>query len=904
MGVIWIVSIIITMVIVDEKKLNSVLFFILAVATGPLAVFVALFFPSGKKNIEKATNLEDAQRQLSGVKDSLFTLHQRVNNLETLIDKLAQHTAAPEAKDNLKVEVADEQFIKEEVQAMEKEHLQEEAVIKSQHTKDSDIETKMVEPSESTTVTTHQDMEINFGRNWLNKIGMVVFTLGMGFLISYTFKYFGPFLKIAFGYAVSAATFFIGLRLETKEKFVHFGRVLLGGAWALIYFTTYAMHHFEASRLITSQLLDLCLLALVIIGMMIHVLKYKSESAMSLAIFIAYITATLGHITTFTVIYCLFLSLMVFFLVYHFEWVKTFVISILMTYGIHYIWVMPNIAASAQKDALLGNIPDYYTMMNFIFLTSYWLVFLVGNHIARRVKDSRLVDILAATNFGNIALYAVLAYPIILKLFYSHRFEIVFSIGILYLVMALVMKKIGARKFYISDIITAIFVITFSLPLKFMPTSTLLLWLIETPFLLYVGFSFKEKIYRYLSYALAVFVGLRLLFFDYYGVSDINFSGIIWTWQEFITLWAAVAMAGCFYLTKRAKKRKELDVFDEVFDQLFAAAACFYLTFLVNLKIEEPWNSLALAVEVPILLLVGFRLKEKVFRYFSYLLSVFVGFRLIFYYSDWLNNVRFLGIIWTWQEFISLWAGIAMAASFYLTQQAKKKSQASSVDEVFDHIFPAASCFYFTSLIYSIVNQPWSSFALSIEGTVLLAVSVFLALRRFRMYAYLVFAYSALVFVTRNIYAATPFLKWFIIGFDVLVFFGIYFLVKKLSRNKHINLFFDHEETLPFWAGIMLLIFAIFHYINFHWISLSLGIAGVAIIFIGILNKDKIERWGGLLLLGLTLVRVILVDLSGLDIIFKIITFIILGLLFLGISFVYNKFFIEQKDNIKRRKND
>ena len=110
-----------------------------------------------------------------------------------------------------------------------------------------------------------------------------------------------------------------------------------------------------------------------------------------------------------------------------------------------------------------------------------------------------------------------------------------------------------------------------------------------------------------------------------------------------------------------------------------------------------------------------------------------------------------------------------------------------------------------------------------------------------------------------------------------------------------INLIFDKEETLAFWAGIVLLIFTIFQYIDTRWISLTLGIAGVVIILIGILDKDKIERLGGLMLFGLTLGRVALVDLAELDVIFKIITFVILGLLFLGIFFIYNRFSVEQE---------
>jgi uncharacterized membrane protein len=80
-----------------------------------------------------------------------------------------------------------------------------------------------------------------------------------------------------------------------------------------------------------------------------------------------------------------------------------------------------------------------------------------------------------------------------------------------------------------------------------------------------------------------------------------------------------------------------------------------------------------------------------------------------------------------------------------------------------------------------------------------------------------------------------------------------------------------------------------------HWISLSLGLASVVVILAGFFAGNKTERMGGMVLLALTLGRVVLVDLSGLDIIFKIVTLIVLGVLFLGVSYVYTRFGIEKK---------
>ena len=754
----WIASIVVTLVIASNKKLSTISFFFLALLTGPLAVFIALLDSS---RVETTGSLQDARRQLDDLKSSMFDLQDRANRLESLINKLAgQEDVSPAKK------LAEDRISKGNV---------------------NDVVLPGAESGEDfASEKKSSGMELNFGRYWLNKIGIVVFTLGLGFLISYTFNYFGPVLKITGGYLMSAVLFVLGFRLETKEKFVRFGRVLLGGGWALVYITTYAMHHFSASRLIDSQLLDLCLLAIVVIGMMLHVLRYKSEEMMSVALLVAYVTATLGQITSFTVISCLLLATLILFFVYHFQWIKTFVLGVVVTYGIHYIWVAPNITTSVRQPVFFNvAVADYGLLMNLLFLTAYWLVFLAGTHVARIFKDDKFVKTLAAANFGNIALFSVLAYPLVLKLFYGQHFPVVLVVGVLYLALALAMKRIGRQKLYVSDIVAGVFMITFSISLKFLPTSTLLIWLVEAPFLLFIGLNFKEKIFRYLSYALTVLIGLRLVFLS-----------------------------------------------------------CF----------------------------------------------------------EYMANIHFLGLTWQWAEFMSLWAGISMAVCFYLTQRAKSNVDFEEKDRIFDQVFSAVSCIYITSLLLSMVKQPWLAFALSVEGLVLLAVSVFLGLRRFRAYSYLILGIAALIFIGEIIFTASNILKWFLISADVAIFFIAYFALQYVKQAKKLELFFEKEEALAFWAGIVLLVSAVFLYVNSQWISLSLGIAGVLIILIGILHSNKTERLGGLLLFGLTLGRVIFVDLSDMEVIFKIVTFIVLGILFVGVSFVYNRFNIAQENKDSKLK--
>lgn len=746
----WIICIIAAVYLADQKKQSVLLFLFLGFVTGPLAVVIVLLLSTKTKTVDHISNPDDLIRELTSLKSTIKYIQERINALEVKV--LEQNPRESSAE--------------------------------TSSLSPTNIEVDSVSPKQDSTQNLRKqldapfkplDLEMAFGRNWLNKIGIVVFTLGMGLLISYTFKYFGPWIRILFGYFVSAIFFVLGTRLEKNAKFINFGRALWGGGWALAYFTTYAMHHFEASRIINNQFVDLLLLAGLLIAMLVHVVKYKSEEMMAVAIFVAYVTATMGQITSFTLLSCSLLAFVVLFLVYKFQWVKTFVLGIVLTYGIHYFWVTPNIVSSVRQGNLFGvTTLDSVALMNFIFLSVYAAVFMVGTHIARASEDKDLENTLAAANLGNIACYSFLAYPLMIDLFSLHRFLVVFAVGLVFLALALFMKSRGRVRIYQSDLIAAIFILTMAWVLKFSMISSTVIWVIEVPLLLVAAIAFKERIYRYLSYGVTVLMCFRL--FDLRGLSTIDFAGFVITGKDFILL-------------------------------------C---------------------------------------------------------------------------------AGIAMALSFYILHRAKAKIETDGLDVFFEHLFSVISAYCFTTLLFSFVKNPWVSLGLSIESVVFLIVSVVLGMKRFRVYAYLALAVAALYFIDNRFYMATAFVKWFIIAANLFIFWGFYYAVKSMKRAKSLVGTFKNEEVMVFAAAMVILSFTIFRFFSVHFISLSLGLAGVVFIVLGILTKDKIERLGGLFFLGLTLMRVVFVDLSGLDVIFKIITFIVLGLLFLGASYVYNRFSVEK----------
>jgi len=399
---------------------------------------------------------------------------------------------------------------------------------------------------------------------------------------------------------------------------------------------------------------------------------------------------------------------------------------------------------------------------------------------------------------------------------------------------------------------------------------------------------------------------LTLWFFN--TMPDIHFLGLIWAWHGFMLFWASISMATCFYLSRDIKKDSESGGIDLLFSWLFACATCVYATSWIWSFAQRTGTIFSLSmqgfaillwsIEVPFLIVIGNSLKEKIFRYFGYGLTICLAARLIelgFFKN--MPIIHFLGFSWGWVAFVSFWSAMSMATCFYLTQRMKKVVESNSIDVFFDQIFSGALCAYSAVWILSAIRYPWQAFSLSLEGIGLLGLSILLALRRFRVYAYLVLGGSGLIFIFQAINVFSLGFRWFLIAWNTLVFFGIYYLIKQLKSKSNISLFFDNEEMFSFWVAMVVLIFAIYQYIYPQWISLSLGIASVLVILIGFWDGSKMERLGGMGLLALTLGRVALVDLSGLDTIFKIITLIILGVLFLGVSYIYNRFSTEKSRN-------
>lgn len=139
-----------------------------------------------------------------------------------------------------------------------------------------------------------QNWEAMIGGSWLNALGILVMVVSLALFLGYALTQFGPAGKVSIGIVMAVAMLAAGVFIERREAYVTFGRGLLAGGWAILYFVAYAMHALDAARVIESPIVGGILLLVVAGGMIAHSLRYRSQNLTLLAYASAYFALQIG----------------------------------------------------------------------------------------------------------------------------------------------------------------------------------------------------------------------------------------------------------------------------------------------------------------------------------------------------------------------------------------------------------------------------------------------------------------------------------------------------------------------------------------------------------------------------------------------------------------------------------
>lgn len=432
------------------------------------------------------------------------------------------------------------------------------------------------------------NLEEFIGRNLLNKLGIIGVVLGIAYFLAQALQTLGPAGKVLLGYVVSVVLLGGGIWLETKERYRIFARAAIGGGWALTFFTTYAMYHVQAAKVLQSQSTDLVLMLIVAAAMVVHTLRYDSQVVTGLAFLLGFSTVTISDVTVYSLSAGAILSLGLVVIVLRRCWYELEVFGILGAYLNHWLWLRTIIEPMGNHKHAF---PEFFASAGLIIF--YWLVFRVS-YVFRSVEEENQERISTVSALLNSVLaLALLKYQSIHP---EWAFYALLAMGAVELAFAHV-PTLRTRRFAFAILATlGAVAIVAAIPFKYSGSNVDVLWLALAEALLLAGVFAREIIFRRLGYLACVATFAHMVGVNAARVCGVRMDDAVVRGHYGLALVFAAAVA-VFYLDAYWLPAQWPELFKEYFEKrmemylsILAAAAG-----IIGLWIAFPQSPTAMA---------------------------------------------------------------------------------------------------------------------------------------------------------------------------------------------------------------------------------------------------------------------------------------------------------------------
>ena len=588
-GLIWISSIVGTIIVADQKNRSTVGFFFLSLVLGPIAFIVALLVSAHPKNSSvtpykvvpsqsQDITPENAGRQLQEIRHTLQLLQERIDQIERTLDgKITQSSAD--------VPVSTVQIF------------------------DTNVRSAQAAVSEE---NKPEAFEFIFAKYWLNRIGVVLFVIGIGLFISYTFQYFSAWMKIAIGYFFAAMFLMWGNRLEKNPKLIKLAWGIIGGGWGLMYLTAYAMYYIPATRIVTNSYIELAFLWAVSVGVVKFNLKYKSWVVTAVSYLLGFITMGLAGVDHFSIVFWALLLGSFAYLANAMRWrellLTGIVASYLMYIGILRWQLFPSGSWHAAPDSFGTGLQ---------FLTVAWAIFAL-TLLRQKITEGESGRYVVGGFFVNTTMYVSLGLAEVRGLSYNDhdaQFYFLLVLAAAHLGFALCSCLAKQSRYIVVHGIIAISLCSFAVLIRYPQLSVSFWWALEMMLVFGLGTYYREYPYRMMGCILSVWVILRFFCFDLpshhlYQIAQWNIphnvlAGVIAA--------SAYLILGRFFDSSKAK-----DILREeernLYFYLFPLAGAVVLALLISDKAPERWLTLQWTILGLLFLMFGFWVKHRAYR--------------------------------------------------------------------------------------------------------------------------------------------------------------------------------------------------------------------------------------------------------------------------------------------------
>ena len=434
------------------------------------------------------------------------------------------------------------------------------------------------------------DIEEMLGTNWLNKIGIVILVLGVAFFLAYQLKTLGPAGKILVGFVTAAAMLGAGIWFDRGERYRILARAAIGGGWALAFFTTYAMYHVAAARILSSQALDLLLMLAVAAAMVGHTLRYHSQTVTGLAFLLAFLTVTISHSNVYSLTAGAVLATALVVIVLRMQWFELEVFGILASYLNHYLWLHPIIETMHGKR---HPFPEFAASAG--ILTLYWLIFRMSYVFRHPDKNQERISTAAAL-LNSVLLLALFKYQ---STHPEWAFWALLAIGAIEALLGqLPVTRRRRSAVIVLSTLGAILLIA-AFPFRYSGARLSVLWLLEAEALLLIGVWTKEIVFRRIGMLAAIVVSGQMIAYDAAEIFGRRMDGADLRPDFAFAIVFAVA-ATVFYVNAEWMLLRYSGLFTHEFDrrvmQRLSYGAALMLLIGAWIAFPESWTAVAWSV--------------------------------------------------------------------------------------------------------------------------------------------------------------------------------------------------------------------------------------------------------------------------------------------------------------------
>ncbi len=699
-----------------------------------------------------------------------------------------------------------------------------------------------------------ETFETRIGRYWLNRIGITSLVLGVAFFILYTFQYFGPAMKILIGAAISGGLLGAGVWLERRPALRWYGRGLIGGGWALLYFTVFAMYHIPAVRILDAAWVDLCLLLAVTVGAVGHSLKYRSETITVLALLLGFVTTSISTVTYFTLASSILLVAALVWLVVKMGWDRLYLYGVLASYATHLLWVQPQITRSLAGSPEAG-LASFW--LSAAFLTLYWVAYHLALFGLNEKKVKTRNRLLTAT-LVNAGMFAFTMLSSMSPFYPESKYIFAMVVGAVYVFSDWAIFRKNLPTIRAAHALIGMSLLALAVFLKISDRWFCFWWLLQGGLVLWLGLRYAHRPYRLFAFCLMLVSVAQLLLQEFWRTFPVTVFAWEVPWRVVIGIAAitAFSLAAALYRLPRFRGALQADE-SRAFHAYFLAAALL-TGVLTALEVNTAWIPAAWATEAAVAMALGFWLKDS-------------GVRAIATIGFGITALRLFGNMGMWD----VWPTACLIAVVYgvswLYRLASSRTNSKSARA--QDSYAIAALLILTILLHDEVSRQWIPLVWSLEMTALATLGLALKERPFRLFAFwltIAVLFSIMVYHFYPIprMAQTSYPPFVLFGFAIpwrifvgsvaIAAFGLTAAWYRLPRFKDSLQPFEAEGfRLYFFSAAAILWMLIRLEAPAEWVASGLAAEAAAVTWLGFLLKDKVVRLMGAAGFGMALLRLL-----------------------------------------------